>query len=151
MSLVGGAFPEEKRREYAVRQLTAGRVLYLTCDFTKPPKDKFVVVAVADDPPLLLVINSKISPFVNARPYLLNVQVTLGAAEHEFLKHDSYLDCGQVIESMGLEEIIRQLVGDLSRIKGELSIAAQAQVAGAVRRARTVSALHKRRICTVLK
>lgn len=150
MTVVGNAFPEDVRRESAVRQLTAGRVLYLTCDFTNPKKDKFVVMVALEDPPLLLVVNSKVAAFINATPHLRDCQVTLHAADHDFLSHDSFLDCSQTVDSMSREEIVGQLVADLSRIKGELSGAARSQALEAIGRARTISDIHKRRILAAL-
>lgn len=146
MTVLGNLFPEDVRRESAVRQLTAGRVLYLTCDFTKPRKDKFVVVVAPEDPPLLLVVNSKIAAFINAQPHLRDCQVALLTTDHDFLRRDSFLDCSKTIDSMGREEIIGQLVADFSRIKGELSATARSQALEAIRRARTISKAHKRRI-----
>jgi len=150
MPKIGDFFPEGERRESAARQLTAGRVLYLMCDFTHPPKNKFVVVAAPDDPPLLLVLNSKIHPYIIARPDLRDCQATLTAKEHDFLSRDSFLDCSRTYESMSRETILWQLVGDVSRVKGELSATARIEVVEMIRRAKTISAVHRSRILAVL-
>lgn len=150
MTVLGDRFPENVRRELAVGQLTAGRVLYLRCDFTNPPKEKYIVVVAPEDPPLILIVNSNVAAFINAQPDLKNCQVTLRAADYDFLRHDSFLDCSKTFDSMSRDEIVGQLVADFSRIKGELSVAARGKVLGAVRQARTISAAHKRRILAVL-
>lgn len=147
---VGAFFSEGARREYAVRHLTPGRVLYLTCDFTKPPKEKFIVVATPDEPPLLLVVNSSVRPFVSSRPYLAVCQVTLEASDHAFLARDSFLDCSEVIDSMSNEDLLGQLSSDPARVKGEVSASARTRIVEAVRQARTISPLHKGRILAVL-
>lgn len=150
MTKIGDLLPEDERRKLAARQYTAGCVLYLMCGFTDPPKEKFVVMAAPGDPPLLLIVNSDVSEFINARPHLRDCQVLLRSGEHAFLRYDSFLNCSETIDAMTLEEIITQVVADHSRIKGELSATARSEVVQAIRRARTVSADHKRRIFAVL-
>lgn len=147
---IGDFLPEKDRRESAARQLTAGRVLYLNCDFTNPPKDKYVVVAAPEDPPVLLIVNSKIAEFIKATPDLRKCQVTLQATDHSFLNHDSHLDCSKAFDSMSREEIIKQLAADFSRIKGELTVAARGQVLEVVRGAKTISDAHRRRVVAAL-
>lgn len=143
-------FPEAYRKRLANEHLTAGRVLYLRCGFTNPRKEKYVVVAATEDPLLLLLVNSDVPEFINARPDLRDCQVTIKVEEHTFLKYDSFLDCTETFDSMTREEILGQLAADMSRIKGELSAAARRAAAEAIRRARTLSTAHKRRILAVL-
>lgn len=150
MTGLGPFFPEDMRRDHAVRHVTPGRVLYLACDFTKPPKEKFIVLVAPDDPPLLLVVNSSIPPFISANLHLAVCQVILMASDHAFLDHDSFVNCSEVIDSMSSSDLLGQLVVDPARIKGEVSAPARSRIVGAVRTARTVSPLHKGRILAVL-
>jgi len=90
----------------------------LVCDFTKPPKEKFIVLAAPDDPPLLLVVNSSIPPFISAKPHLAMCQVALVASDHAFLDHDSFVNCSEVIDSMSSSNLLDQLVADPARIRG---------------------------------
>lgn len=52
---------------------------------------------------------------------------------------------------MSREEIVVQLVADLGRIKGELSVAERNQVLDAVRKAKTISQAQKHRIIATLE
>ncbi len=143
MSLLGGFFPEEARKAHAVGSMTTGRVLYLACDFTVPPKEKYIFLATPDEPPLLFVINSEISAYIDARPDLKACQVTLQVADHAFLARDSVLDCSNVIDSMSKDDVLKQLTAEPGRIRGEVSAAARAGIVAAVRQARTISRIHK--------
>jgi hypothetical protein len=87
---------------------------------------------------------------MNGKPDLMVCQVTLRVQDHTFLRHDSFLDCTQVFDSINYEEIVAQLVADYSRIKGELSAAARALAQEAVRKAKTVPDSQKRRILASL-
>lgn len=49
---LGDPFPLEERRKHIQARLTPGRVLLLHCDFTTPPKDKFLVLASVEPEPL---------------------------------------------------------------------------------------------------
>jgi hypothetical protein len=44
MDRLGDVFPEHEKQAHLDRQLTAGRVLYLFCEFTDPPKEKYLVL-----------------------------------------------------------------------------------------------------------
>lgn len=139
MTSLGDYFPEEDREKYVDRGLKSGQVLYLFCEFTHPPKDKYLLLACYTDPPLLFVVNSQIPRFVQARPELLASQVKLSPRDYPFLEHDSFLDCSNVINSLDEDAIRNQLLADLSRLKGEVHQRTKAQIIEAVRRSRTVS------------
>lgn len=76
--------------------LHIGAILHLYCSFTRPPKDKFLVVVCLDPKPLLVFINSKINAFVQSNPSLAQCQVLIDAENHAFLDYDSYIDCSDV-------------------------------------------------------
>jgi hypothetical protein len=136
---LGDYLPEEDRERYVDRSLKPGQVLYLFCEFTHPPKDKYVLLVCRTDPPMLFIVNSEIPRFVQARPELLASQVKLSPGDYPFLDHDLFLDCSNVINSLDEDAIRNQLLADLSRLKGELHQRTKAQIIEAVRRSRTVS------------
>lgn len=74
------------------------QVYYLFCTYTKPsPKNKYVAIMCFDEEmPMGILINSEIHPFVQARNYLLPCEVKLEQQIHNFLTHDSYLDCRDI-------------------------------------------------------
>jgi hypothetical protein len=68
-------------------------VYHLFCNHTNPPKFKFVMIAFIADTPMGFLINSKLNEYVTQRPYLYACHVPIGNIEHQFLDHDSYIDC----------------------------------------------------------
>lgn len=64
--------------------------------------EKFLIVAgVAEDRILVcsVMINSEINPYIQCRPRMLSCQVSLKAADYDFLSHDSYANCAQPIRA----------------------------------------------------
>jgi hypothetical protein len=109
------------------------QVINLFCQFTKRPKDKYMLIINFHPEPWLFMINSQIHSYVKIRPYLLSCQVLLKATEHLFLAHDSYIDCREVYTTFSLKEITHQVRLDNRRIKGFISEEAQEQVIAAVK------------------
>ncbi len=121
MGSLATSFPEDLRRGHITRHLTPGWVLYLYCEFTNPHKEKYVLLASYDTPPLLFVINSEINSYKRSKPDLLNCQVQLKASDYDFLLHDSYVDCSKVINCVDKGQIEAQLLASVGRIKGEIN------------------------------
>ena len=71
---------------------------------TTPSKDKYVAVVCLNPNPYGFLVNSKISQFIQNRPALLSSQVAIAAERYGFLKHDSYINCGQLF-SFGSGEL----------------------------------------------
>ena len=143
MPAVGDQISPSGRRAYVEQSLTPGRILFLDCSFTNPPKPKYLVLASYDEPPLLLVINSHIHGFIANQPELLVCQVLLSAADYPCLDHDSYVNCAEVFDCVSGHEISGPVMSDLNRIKDELTGADKRAVAAAVIGAVTVSEGHK--------
>lgn len=76
--------PPEERRRYIDTRLTPGRVLLLHCDFTTPPKDKFLLLTCLDPEPLFFIINSAINEYIHSREWLLRCQVEIGHEDIRF-------------------------------------------------------------------
>lgn len=68
------------------------------CKHTTPIKDKFVVIAYIDQNPMGFFINSRITNWIQNRQNLLICVPSIPAADHSFLKHDSYVDCQSIYE-----------------------------------------------------
>ena len=143
MTKLGDRFPDEQRAAYARKALTPGRILYLWCDFTVPPKFKYVVLVGIEPDPIGFVINSRISAFISKRPALCACQVMLRRTDYSFLRHDSYLDCSAVIDALDREEILRQLTAAPSNIVGELTEATKAEILRVISTAPTISEAHR--------
>lgn len=152
MGRLGDRFPPDARLAHVKRQLTPGRVLYVLCDFTTPRKYKYLVLMCPDAQPhpLLFVVNSRISDYLRKRPHLLACQVAIRAADYDWLRHDSYIDCSKVIEDLDLATITSRMVDDMNGIKGELDADTCSRIVAVVQAARTVSKNHKRAIVEAL-
>lgn len=150
MSSLGDHFPQQARQEYADRYLKPGQVLYLYSSFTNPPKEKYLVLAHPGTRPLLFVINSRIGRFIANRPDLLKCQVKLKVSDYDFLDHDSFVNCGEVIEHFTESEIKNQIVADVYRVKGELTLATKQDIIRVVKSAKTIPNQQKRLIINSL-
>lgn len=148
---LGDFFPQADKEDYLNRRLKPGQVVYLFSRFTNPAKEKYLVIAYYGPRPLLFTINSRIHPFIARRPELNKCQVKVRAADYDFLDHDSYIDCSQVIDVFDEDEIRQQLLGELSRIKGQLTQMTRREIIRVVQSARTISAHHKRLIIEALQ
>ena len=146
MSRLGNNFPESRRREWAQNQLTPGRVLYLFCEFTTPPKEKYLAIVCRKPRPLLFLVNSLVSSLVEKNSDLRKCQVSLSARDYDFLRHDSFLNCSEVIDSLQVDEIVDQLVADATRIKGSLNEITIQEITQVVGDARTIIPIHKKLI-----
>ncbi len=146
MRKLGDHFPPEDKRAWIKQQLQAGSVFYLSCEFTHPPKDKYIVLVcpVATLPrPLLFVINSDIHPLLYRNPHTRSCQLQLNAADYDFLDHDSYVDCTNVIDSINEDAIIDQLATNVGRLKGTPNANSMSEMAEIVQRAKTIIPRHK--------
>ena len=146
MPRLGNSFPQSQRREWAQNQLTPGRVLYLFCEFTILPKEKYIALVCRKPRPLLFAVNSLLTSFVEKRPDFRKCQVSLSARDYDFLRHDSFLNCSEVIDSLQVDEIVDQLVADATRIKGSLNEIAIQGITQVVGDAKTIIPIHKKLI-----
>ena len=148
--VLGDRFPEIERLASVRRQLTPWRVIRIFCHFTSPPKDKLLVIGRMGSDVQVLVINSELSNYVLARPDLKRCQVELDATGHRFLRVDSFLDCGQVY-LVRAEDVERQLVEDMGRIRGEVSVHVRPAVLEAIRTSRTLTRQQKAQLLSSLE
>jgi len=150
VSELGVFFPEQERIDYAKRALTPGRVLYLFCPFTEPPKEKYAVLLSLGNPTLLFLINSRINDYIADRQDLAACQLLIAQSDYEFLDHDSYIECSNVIDEFADEDVLDQIISDISRVKGTLNPRTIQDVQRIVRQARTISPFHARIILSSL-
>lgn len=141
--------PPEERRKHIHSRLTPGRVLLLYCDFTTPPKDKFLVLAAVEPELLLFVVNSQVNEFIRRRDHLMQCQVEIGHEEHQFLNRHSFIDC-TMAHDIALRDIYEQLEADINRLKGEITQSVREQIVAAVKFAKTLSAKQRTGILSAL-
>ena len=151
MPSLGDFLPQLDKEEYIGRHLKPGQVLYLFSQFTRPPKEKYLVLACPGSTSLLFVINSRIHPFIAKRPELNQAQIKLSVSNYPFLEHDSFINCSEVIDAFDETDIKNQLLSDLGRIKGELNVDTKQAIIQVVQKAKTISKQHKTLIINALK
>jgi hypothetical protein len=147
--ILGDHFPSDVKLKTIKEKLQPGRVVYLFCEFTVPkPKDKYLLLCCVDPLPLFFVINSKVSDFIKERDHLLRCQARLDVASHGFLDHDSFIACHEAKSEFSVDDINKQLLSDMDRIKGMISNDVRDQVLAAVK---TCTVLPNREKVWILK
>ncbi len=150
MSPLGAHFPAELLRQRIEAALKPGCVLRLEVKFPQITKPKFLILVAADDPEFMtFIVNSEINQFILGRPLLLQCQVSIDAASHDFLDHDSNVACHEILP-LRREDVIRALIADPSGIKGDISPDVRSQIVAAVKFAKTLDKDKKDRIIAAL-
>ena len=144
MTRLSNYLPASDRKAYVQKHLTCGRVLYLFCRFTTPPKLKYLALVCrpVDGPCLIFTVNSEIGSWAADRAWIRSCQVRMCSSDYGFLAHDSYINCAEV-HRLRQDEIETQLMADTAKIKGELMPQTRAAVVEAVAKATTVSKRHR--------
>lgn len=151
MANFGANLPAELLRPRIEAALKPGCVIKLVLKFPEITKEKFLVLVADDDPEYLtFIINSAINPFIANRPHLHQCQVSIDAANHDFLEHDSHIACHE-IRALKREEVIRELMGKPDAIKGNISANVRNQIVAAVKFAKTIEKDKKSRILAALE
>lgn len=145
MAKLGNAFSEPERKKSALRRLVPGAVVYLEVVFPEGRKNKFLVVASVEAECCTFVVNSRVHPFVEARPELSVCQVRLDAARHEFLRRDSWIACHSVL-TLRTDAVVADLAADMNRFKGSVHRDVLDEIAAAVKRAPTLSTAEQTRL-----
>lgn len=131
--------------------LRVGAVIYKHCDFTVPPKSKYMVVASVDPSLLVLLINSEINKFYTLRE-LDQFHVLVPAAEHDFLHHDSYTNCVEAHTSFDFTDIRQEVINDYNNIfKGWLTDTCLENVYHAVKNNNLIRSGHQKEIITSIE
>ena len=92
-----------------------GQILHLHCNFTNPPKPKFIII-VSTKPLLFVLVNSEINKFKWKMSYLLSAQVKMNQSDYKFFDDDSYIDCSEDLDKFSFDEIKSQLNKDYNNV-----------------------------------
>ena len=142
------ALPAHLRRQF----ISPGSILYLNIPFPEGDRNKYVVIASQTNPPLLLVINSGISPFIRRNQYLLDAQIGISPQDYPRLPQNSYLNAGQVINYLSRQEIFNQISANSPRrLIGYLTASHAQTITGIVAVAKDISPIHRKAIIAALK
>ncbi|ELE9247760.1 hypothetical protein KKZ75_16305 [Enterobacter hormaechei subsp. xiangfangensis] len=150
--MLGDSFPPEFMASFSRdRGISPGDVLYLYCEFTTPPKVKFMVV-VCCEPLLVLLINSEVNPFIQRNASMMACQVAVNQKDHDFLDWDSFVNCIEAHAAFDLEVIKEQIATDYGGIlKGRITDPCMQQVRNAVNVSKTMVTRHKKAILSALQ
>jgi hypothetical protein len=135
---IGDSLSDEQREEFIRSRLVPGAVIYRRCDFTKPPKPKYLVIANVRSDTAVLVINTAINSFVQQKQHLLDCQVAIDSASHGFLDHDSYIDCTEP-EYIDTALLLSELMNDLRGLKGNINDKVRGDIINAINDSYTIS------------
>ena len=143
------SLPPQDRKQYIAGQLQAWRILRLYCQFTHPPKEKFLFLIDTASDLRFFVISSGISKLIESQPRMRGTQVPIDAASHPCLSYDSIADCSRTY-AITREDAEQQLMADLSRIKDLASTALRPLVIEAVQANPRMTEREKREILRCL-
>jgi len=93
-------------------RIPIGTVLHMYCPLAG--KDKFHVVCCIDPKPLAFLINSEVTAYARKNKHLLVCHAEIKQNEHEFLNHDSFVECCEPISLVNVEEADIDIIGELS-------------------------------------
>lgn len=147
---LGSAFPRGFVEAQIQRQLKPGTVIKMRqpMDDGTIHEKRFVVVAVSDHT-VTFVINTAISAFLQARPALLKCQVAMPVADHDFMAHDSHVDCSRT-RSYATNEVVRDLISQPDWVLGSISADLRATMVAAIKFSPTLSAKDVAQLCDSL-
>jgi hypothetical protein len=149
MGILADRLSPSDKQAYIEKKLIPGVVVYLFRDDIDPPHDKYLILARPGNKVLLFCINSNICSFIANRKALLECQVQLNASDYDFLSHDSFANCGEVVV-MAKSKIVVALMSDMSRIRGELNDATRKEIVRVVKQSKTISRLYGQQIIDAL-
>jgi hypothetical protein len=141
--LLGDDFPPELKDQIIVNSITPGQVLKLFCSFTNPPKEKFLLVVSVNPAICIFIINTSIHPFIKSKYDLLESQVLIKKEDYQFLDHDSYIACHEIINHFSMDEIRKQIQLDISRIKEKINANTRNNILIAIDKCRALSKVEK--------
>jgi hypothetical protein len=150
MGRLGDHFPEEVRRQYVTGSMVPGQVLRLRWVFPDKTKEKRVLLVCTEPEPLVLIMNSKPSEYLRRDPERRQCELHLSKADHDFLDHDSFLNCFQVHSLGDQPDTEDQIAKSTARLMGVCPDATKRRVVSAVAKSVAISPAQKRAIAAAL-
>src|SRR6266581_3283402 len=151
MQTVADSMSDDAKRTYIRDHFRPGCVFYLLSRLPSRTKDKYFLLASASDPPLFLIINTDVPPFIQQRPRLNRCQVPLRVEDHpSVIEHDCHLDC-TVTFTFSFDEVTKQAIGRMERVKDFLTKQTLQEVITALERDNNILLGQKLRMLKDLK
>lgn len=120
--------------------IVPGRFLRLFCSFTKPPKEKYVVVVATDPVCLGFLVNSRPTELQKSKRHLSDELIRIERADgYEFLTNPepSVLDCTFAAD-FELDELVAQITQDASRVLNHITDQTRARIVAVVKESMTL-------------
>lgn len=143
---LGAFFPPEYQKAHREKNLRPGAVFKIYVKSTNPPKIKRIVILGINEEKTLIghiFINSNINLQRLDTDELRNLQIYLEASHREYLDHNSYLDCSDLIP-FPVADLERLYRADSSILLGHLSAEELAEARAKAATARTIRPKYKR-------
>jgi len=137
---LGSFFSPEDRSAMVTRALVPGMGFKFMAPMNNGvvKEKRFILLDIKDDV-AAFIVNSEISPFVKARPEMLECQVEIKhKPEMKFIDHDSVIDCFQVWV-FSIDDVKEQLLLHGDWILGEIDDDTRGKVCEALRWSRAIS------------
>jgi hypothetical protein len=146
---LGASFPPDYLRDQLQRRLVPGAVIKIRArmDDGQVREKRFVVLAVSEST-MTCVINTRISRFIQHRGDLHRCQVPMPVSAHDFMDHDSFVDCSR-IRSYPTAVVLADLCRQPDWVLGQISPALRQDIATALKFAPTLSAAEIAEVCAV--
>lgn len=128
--------------------IAASHAYYLPLHFFKPPKPKYLVLAylAEDGRARFFVINSERTELQKTVDELRHHLLPIPRGTHDFLPHDSWLDCSEAIGGRTAAELEGEIAKTPECHVGKLAASLIKEVRQTVARSRILSARDKRLI-----
>lgn len=110
---------------------------------------RFVVLRV-ESHTTTCVVNSEISAFIRNRPPMLQCQVLIPMLTHNFMDHDSFIDCSRT-RSFVTADVIADLMNRPEWMLGDIAPGLRPKLAAAFRQSPTLSKADIDRLCEALE
>lgn len=146
MSSLGDSFPRHMVASSIDRSLVPGRV-FKSCQVMDDGSvhEKRFILLHRDENCLTVVINSKISNFVQSRPAMAKCQVSMEVQGHPFMLRDSTIDCSRV-RKYDIKDVVDQLIKNPDWVLGAVSQMVRLQICEALNNSPLVNP-SDRKIC----
>jgi hypothetical protein len=113
--------PPDQKNILVKEAIKVGSVIKLFCDFTKPPKDKRLIIISIDPLIGFFIVNSLVNKFIKFNPVLHESQIPILSDEFSFLDHSSFVACHEVLFKFQYEEVEKQIKTDYNRFLGRIN------------------------------
>lgn len=147
---LGKFFPNELKSKSIRDRLKPGAVIKheAVMDDGAVHEKRFVVVSVTEKT-VTCVINTKLSNYILARPYLKECQVPVAGADREFLDHDSYIDCSN-FRIYSTAEVVEQLLENPGWIYGYIDEELRAEIISKLHLSDAIAPVDLKKFCSDL-